>query len=111
MNSYMFGKAVHAAMAQACGDLAQEANPMPKSEMRLQVEERQAAQNNARAVQIGGDHYAKLAIQPFDYIVANGLGYAEGNVVKYITRWRSKGGVQDLRKARHYIDMLIEREQ
>jgi hypothetical protein len=40
MNSYMFGKAVHDAMAQACGDLAQEASPMPKSEMRLQVEER-----------------------------------------------------------------------
>lgn len=69
-----------------------------------------AAQENARAVQIGGDHYRKLAIQPFDYITANGLGYAEGNVVKYISRWQSKNGLQDLRKARHYIDLLIERE-
>ena len=110
MSSYMFGKAVHDAMAQACGDLAQEANPMPKSEMRLQVEERQAAQQNARSVQVGGDHYTKLAIQPFDYITANGIGFAEGSAIKYLTRWRAKGGVQDLRKARHFIDMLIERE-
>ena len=63
---------------------------------------------SALAVQVGGDHYKKYVIQPFDYITANGLGYAEGNVVKYITRWRDKNGLEDLRKARHYIDLLIE---
>lgn len=60
--------------------------------------------------QEGGDHYQKLAIQPIDYILGNGLGFAEGNVVKYVTRWRDKGGVEDLRKARHYLDLLIERQ-
>ena len=50
----------------------------------------------ANNFQIGGDHYAKNAIQPWDYIVANELGYLEGNIVKYITRWRDKGGLQDI---------------
>ncbi len=60
--------------------------------------------------QVGGDHYTKLPIQPFAFIQANGLGFAEGNVVKYVTRWRDKGGVEDLKKARHYLDLLIEHE-
>ena len=64
----------------------------------------------AKDTQIGGSHYKELAIQPFDYIQSNGLGYVEGNVVKYVTRWRQKGGVEDLKKARHYLDLLIERE-
>jgi hypothetical protein len=64
----------------------------------------------ARAEQIGGDHYNKYAIQPIDYIMANKLEWCEGNVVKYITRWKDKGGLQDLLKARHYLDLLIERQ-
>ena len=64
----------------------------------------------ANAHQIGGTHYARKAIQPWDYIIANQLGYLEGNVVKYVSRWRDKGGVQDLHKARHYLDKLIETE-
>lgn len=58
--------------------------------------------------QIGGTHYTSKAIQPWDYIVANELGYLEGNIVKYVSRWRAKGGIEDLRKARHYLDKLIE---
>jgi hypothetical protein len=58
-------------------------------------------------VQIGGDHYKSKGIQPVDYIIANDLNFFEGNVVKYITRWKSKGGVEDLKKARHYLDMYI----
>lgn len=65
----------------------------------------------ANARQVGGDHYASKAIQPWDYIIANQLGYLEGNVVKYVSRWRDKGGVQDLHKARHYLDKLLEIEQ
>lgn len=61
-------------------------------------------------IQVGGGHYKDLKIQPIEYILENNLGYCEANVVKYITRWRSKGGVEDLRKAKHYIDFLIERE-
>jgi hypothetical protein len=60
--------------------------------------------------QVGGDHYSKYAIQPTEYIIKNKLNFCEGNVVKYVTRWRDKGGVDDLRKAKHYIDMLIETE-
>lgn len=56
----------------------------------------------------GGDHYKGFAIEPIEYIEANNLGFSEANVVKYVTRWRKKNGVEDLRKARFYIDRLIE---
>lgn len=65
---------------------------------------------SALDVQQGGNHYLECAIQPVEYIHANGLNFFEGNVVKYITRWRRKNGLADLRKARHYIDLLIELE-
>jgi hypothetical protein len=58
--------------------------------------------------QVSGTHYKDKDIQPWDYIAANGLGYFEGNVVKYVSRWKRKGGVEDLKKARHYLDKLIE---
>ena len=61
----------------------------------------------ANSTQVGGDHYQK-AVQPWDYIIANNLGYLEGNVVKYVSRWRDKGGIQDLHKAAHYLQKLIE---
>jgi hypothetical protein len=61
-------------------------------------------------MQIGGDHYANKKIQPIEYIMANDLNFCEGNVVKYITRWREKGGVESLRKIKHYVDFLIEEE-
>ena len=60
--------------------------------------------------QVGGTHYAENAIQPWDYIIANQLGYLEGNIIKYTTRWRRKGGVDDLRKVIHYAEKLIEVE-
>lgn len=66
----------------------------------------QAATNK----QVGGSHY-QLPIQPIEYILANGLGYCEANVVKYVSRWRNKGGIQDLKKAIHYLEMLIESEE
>jgi len=60
--------------------------------------------------QIGGNHYASNDIQPWDYIIANNLGYLEGNIIKYTTRWRRKGGIDDLRKVIHYAEKLIEVE-
>ena len=54
-------------------------------------------------------HY-HFDIEPFDYIHDNQMGFAEGNVVKYITRWRYKDGIKDLYKAKQYIDMLIAKE-
>ena len=55
-------------------------------------------------------HYNQGGIEPIDYIVANKLTYCEGNVVKYISRWRHKGGVEDLKKAKQYIDFIIDKE-
>lgn len=60
--------------------------------------------------QVAGTHYKGLKIQPIEYIHANNLSYCEANVVKYITRWRSKGGKQDLEKVKHYVDLLIQLE-
>ena len=64
--------------------------------------------STANATQVAGDHYKSRSIQPWDYIAANNLGYFEGNVVKYVSRWQDKGGIEDLKKARHYLDKLIE---
>lgn len=66
--------------------------------------------NSALKRQVGGSHYKDFAIQPIEYIHANGLGFLEGNALKYLSRYKSKGGVQDLEKAKHYIDLLIELE-
>lgn len=65
---------------------------------------------NALQTQEGGAHYKDMKIQPVEYIVANGLGYCEGNVVKYVSRHQDKGGREDLLKARHYIDLLLQLE-
>lgn len=68
-------------------------------------------ETTALDVQVGGGHYKKLAIQPVEYIMGNNIPYMEGNVIKYVTRWRDKAGVQDLEKAVHYLQMLIEKEK
>lgn len=60
--------------------------------------------------QIGGTHYSRLGIEPIQFIETNGLGYHEGNVVKYISRWRNKNGLEDLKKALWYVERLIELE-
>ena len=65
---------------------------------------------SANDVQVGGSHYKNNSVQPWDYIIANDLPYLEGNIVKYITRWRKKGGIDDLRKVLHYTQKLIEVE-
>ena len=60
--------------------------------------------------QIGGKHYLKYKIQPSEFVVENKLLYPEGCVIKYILRHQDKGGKQDLEKAKHFIDMIIERD-
>jgi len=57
--------------------------------------------------QVGGNHYKKYKIQPTQFCIINNIPFAEGCVIKYITRWRDKNGIQDLEKAKHYIDMII----
>lgn len=65
---------------------------------------------SALSVQVGGSHYSSRGIQPIEYIHANNLNFSEGSIVKYITRWRQKGGIEDLKKIKHYVDLLIEME-
>lgn len=60
--------------------------------------------------QVGGGHYTKLRIQPMVYSMANGLDACQHTAIKYVTRFRDKGGVEDLKKAKHVIDMLIDFE-
>ncbi|KAA3649823.1 MAG: DUF3310 domain-containing protein [Proteobacteria bacterium] len=72
----------------------------------------QSAQEKASALatQVGGTHYKDMAIQPVEYIHRNSIGFVEGAVIKYVSRWRAKNGVEDLKKARHMLDLLIEME-
>ena len=65
---------------------------------------------SALNTQVGGLHYKNLKIQPVEYVHANNIGYFEGSVIKYVTRWRNKNGIADLQKAKHFIDLLIELE-
>ena len=65
---------------------------------------------SALDAQEGGDHYKKLKIQPMEYSMANKLDACQHTIIKYVTRFRDKGGIEDLRKAKHCIDMLIEFE-
>ena len=63
---------------------------------------------NALEIQVGGDHYKKFKIQPIEYILENKLGFIEGAIIQYVTRWKGKNGVEDLKKARHLLDVYIE---
>lgn len=65
---------------------------------------------SALETQVSGSHYKDFPIQPVEFIHKNNIPYIEGNVIKYISRWRDKGGIADLEKAKHYIDLLIELE-
>jgi hypothetical protein len=65
----------------------------------------------ANDTQIGGGHYKKQKIEHWDWVAANSLDYFQGNITKYVSRWRDKGGIEDLLKARHYLDKYIEVEQ
>ena len=58
--------------------------------------------------QVGGNHYKDLKIQPIEFIMSNGLGWCEGNCVKYVTRYKQKGQKQDIEKAIHYLNILLE---
>ena len=60
--------------------------------------------------QVGGSHYKDFDIQPLEFITKNKLSYIQGNIIKYVTRYKDKNGVEDLQKAKHYIDLLIELE-
>ncbi len=58
--------------------------------------------------QEGGSHYKCFTIQPVEFITKNNLGFCEGNVIKYVCRYKMKNGIEDLRKAKHYLELLAE---
>ena len=60
--------------------------------------------------QVGGSHYKKMKIQPSKFVIENELLFPEGSVIKYICRHRFKNGKEDLEKAVHFIEMIIERD-
>jgi hypothetical protein len=78
------------------------------SSLPITLEEEEAF--DALSKQVAGSHYKDLPIQPVEFIYANAIGYFEGNVIKYVSRWRKKNGIADLEKAKHYIELLIELE-
>lgn len=65
---------------------------------------------NPMDIQEGGDHYKNWSIQPVEFAMANNLDLCQANVVKYVVRFRDKGGLEDLKKARHYIELLAHFE-
>jgi hypothetical protein len=65
---------------------------------------------SANDIQISGTHYKTKAIQPWDYIASNNIGYLAGNAIKYLSRYKEKGGADDVRKALHYCQKLLEVE-
>lgn len=99
--NWEFREAKGAVAVAASADVAEKR----LSHLRAFVDKRAAMQS-----QEGGDHYTKLKIQPMEYSMANGLDACQHTVIKYVTRFRDKGGIEDLRKAIHTIEMLIELE-
>ena len=66
---------------------------------------------SALTTQVGGNHYSTMKIQPIEYIHANDIPFIEGAVIKYVSRWKAKGGLEDLMKAIHLLELLIELEE
>lgn len=64
----------------------------------------------ARDKQVGGNHYKTMAIQPTEFIHKNNLSFLQGNVIKYVSRYKQKNGLEDLQKAKHYIELIIQFE-
>jgi hypothetical protein len=83
----------------------------PNTERNYDYYTRRMKEEKALQQQVGGQHYKGCKIQPVEYIHANGLDYLEGNVIKYITRHRTKGeGRKDIEKAIHYAQLILEME-
>ena len=84
--------------------------PMIGDVVSLAVKTKEPKSSNSLNTQVGGAHYKKYKIQPVEYAMANELNYCQANAVKYVTRYKDKGGIEDLRKAIHNIEILIELE-
>lgn len=72
--------------------------------------QRQVIEKKALDIQIGGSHYKDFVIQPIEFIMKNNLNFCQGNIIKYICRYKDKNGIEDLKKIKHYVDLLIQLE-
>ena len=84
--------------------------PNPKTDPLGHISMKAAAEKSALETQVGGDHYRKYKIQPIEFINANGLSFLAGNIVKYATRYKDKGGAEDVKKIIHYAKLILEFE-
>lgn len=76
-----------------------------------QIVEPCTVEDNPLNKQEGGKHYKDMAIQPVEFVHKNNIPYIEGCVIKYVCRWKKKNGVEDLKKAKHFLELLIEMEE
>jgi hypothetical protein len=76
------------------------------------MKKKRKMENNKSALksEVGGNHYKEFKIQPIEFIEGNDLGFSVGNIIKYVCRYKYKNGKEDLLKAKHYIELLIELE-
>lgn len=81
-----------------------------RNQKSMNEQSQQSDTKNALKTQVGGDHYKQFEIQPVEFITRNNLGFIQGNIIKYICRYKFKNGKQDLEKIKHYIDLLIQLE-
>jgi len=63
---------------------------------------------SAKDKQVGGNHYKKMNVEVYEFCMVNNIPFVEGNIIKYVCRYKDKGGLDDLNKAKHYLEMLIE---
>lgn len=96
------------AWLKECADLEHEYDQYPQEQVEGSAAKTGWPYNVPSKTQVGGTHYSKYAIQPSEYILRNNIGWLEGNAIKYLTRWKDKGGRQDLEKAKHYVELLLE---
>jgi len=80
--------------------------------MQIKEENKEANKNDAsQSIHNTNPQHYQLPIQPIDYIVKNNLDFLEGNIIKYVSRYKQKNGLEDLLKAKKYLELLIEKEE
>ncbi len=94
-------------MVAYCRTIGNEARGMVRAD---DMEGVRVPEGNALATQVGGDHYKKYKIQPVEYIHANGIEFMPGCAIKYLSRYKDKGGADDVRKALHFCKLILELE-
>lgn len=78
---------------------------------RLPLQQPFTITENPLHIQVGGSHYLDMKLSPLEYILANDLGFVEGCIIKYISRYKNKHGLEDLKKVKHYVEILIQQEE